>query len=321
MQHTPTFAVMLATPMYVFLSFSTNALGGMWERIVGTPEPPPAPITLSFVGDMMFDRYIREKANLNGYDAILRDVHPTLQQSTLVFGNLEGPITTFTPVADYRDSGPNHYRFTFATTVAQTLRSANFSAVTLSNNHTGNFGTEGLEQTTQWLDQAGVGYVGGPTDPYTPWRTATSGHDIAVYAYDPWNLPEDEILLTRIQAEATSTFVILLAHWGEEYETVPNKSQRDLARAFIDAGVDFIAGSHPHVIQNKEKYQDAWIYYSLGNFVFDQYFSAQVRCGAVVTLTLDTNHTYSVAESFIQLAENGTTIQSDCKTEVASIQQ
>jgi len=320
MHHAPTFAAIVATPLYVLLAFSSNTLSTWTDDWFENHDPAPTPITIAFVGDIMFDRYIREKAEtVHGYDGVLAGVAPLLRRHDLVFGNLEGPITTSASVADYRDPGPNHYKFTFATSVAATLADAGMSAVTLGNNHTLNFGTEGLTQTKTWLEIAGVGYVGAPDDPYTPWRTATGTHNIALFAYDAWHTDDTDLLRTRIGAEATSTFVVVLAHWGEEYDTTPNDTQVTLAHTLIDAGADLVVGTHPHVVQNKEEYAGRWIYYSLGNFVFDQYFSDAVRCGAILSITLRPNNTYTTAESFIELNGDGTTATSTCMTTVPTI--
>jgi len=320
MSHRTTRFIIVGVPLYVFFAFSTHALAPIWERVVHrTPEPVPQPITLTFVGDMMFDRFIREKATVHGYDAILADTRTLFASSTYVFGNLEGPITSFAPVSDYRDGGPNHYRFTFATATAPLLADYRFGAVTLSNNHILNFGSEGLAQTKEWLLRSGVGYVGAPDDPYTPWRTATSGYSIAVYAYSPWHTDSTDTLLARIASESGSTTVVVLAHWGEEYDSQPNAQEIALAHRLVDAGADLIVGSHPHVVQHKEHYAGVPIYYSLGNFVFDQYFSPAVRCGAVVSYTLLPDSTATTTEAFIDLSQNSTTRPGTCLTTVPTL--
>ncbi len=312
------FPAYLSLSLFALFAFTTQALVPLWER-VGKDESAVTelpPITLTFVGDMMFDRYVREKAEVNGYDVILEKTAPLFASSTYVFGNLEGPITTFAPVADYRDSGPDHFRFTFATKTARVLREHRFSAVTLNNNHITNFGTEGVVQTKEWLAHAGVGHVGAPDDLYTPWRTATSGIEIAVYSYSPWHTKDFERMRMSIGAEATSTLVVVLTHWGEEYETVPNAAQVARGRSFVDAGADLVIGSHPHVIQRKEVYKGVPIYYSLGNFVFDQYFSSEVQCGAVVSYTRFPDGGATTSEAFIELRKDGTTATSSCASSV-----
>ncbi len=82
-------------------------------------------------------------------------------------------------------------------------------------------------------------------------------------------------------------FLIVNIHWGEEYKEISNARQRKLARAMIDAGADVIIGHHPHVVQEMEIYQDRPIFYSLGNFIFDQYFSEPTQQGLAVGLVFN----------------------------------
>lgn len=80
-------------------------------------------------------------------------------------------------------------------------------------------------------------------------------------------------------------FIIVYTHWGNEYQTQANQTTQTLAHQLIDQGADLIIGSHPHVIQNHEIYQGKHIYYSLGNFIFDQYFSPATKKGRLVEVT------------------------------------
>jgi poly-gamma-glutamate synthesis protein (capsule biosynthesis protein) len=77
--------------------------------------------------------------------------------------------------------------------------------------------------------------------------------------------------------------VIPYFHWGAEYVSVPNQRQRSLAYAAIDAGADLVLGAHPHWVQETERYQGVPIFYSLGNFVFDQMWSTETRQGVIAT--------------------------------------
>lgn len=311
MKHASSIVVFIIVPVYVLSVFVAEVFAPTHASPVDTE-----PFTVTFVGDMMFDRYVREKADMLGYSAILKDVQDTLLESDVVIGNLEGPISTFTPVSDWREGGPDHYRFTFATTVAETLYDSGFSAVTLANNHILNFGDDGYMQSMYWLDTFNVGYFGAPDEPYKPWRYASGTVPVVVYAFDSWYARDVDILTEKIALEDPRTFVVVYAHWGDEYEVVPNQGQRQLARRFIDAGADFVVGTHPHVVQTKEQYKGAWIYYSLGNFVFDQYFNEQVRCGALITLSIEPDTSYTTDDAFIELARDGTTERSACKEQV-----
>ena len=78
-----------------------------------------------------------------------------------------------------------------------------------------------------------------------------------------------------LKESQTADIVVISFHWGEEYQTRSNKTQQNIAHGLIEAGADLIVGHHPHIIQEIEQYQDCWIAYSLGNFVFDQSFSEE----------------------------------------------
>jgi poly-gamma-glutamate synthesis protein (capsule biosynthesis protein) len=75
---------------------------------------------------------------------------------------------------------------------------------------------------------------------------------------------------------------VLFAHWGEEYVPKATARQERLAHAFVDAGADMIIGAHPHIVEPIEIYKNKAIFYSLGNFMFDQYFSYATTHGVAV---------------------------------------
>lgn len=92
-----------------------------------------------------------------------------------------------------------------------------------------------------------------------------------------------ENMVGSIRALALDVDVVVVSiHWGVEYETESNAYQKELGRAFADAGADLVIGHHPHVVQEVEEYKDSWIAYSLGNFVFDQNFSRETMEGIVL---------------------------------------
>jgi poly-gamma-glutamate synthesis protein (capsule biosynthesis protein) len=103
-------------------------------------------------------------------------------------------------------------------------------------------------------------------------------------------------------------WLIVYTHWDNEYQPLAHSSSVSLAHQFIDLGADLIIGSHPHVIQNHEVYKDKHIYYSLGNFVFDQYFEPAVRQGLAVSVEFkpDTREV-TVKETPTYLLKNGQT--------------
>ena len=106
---------------------------------------------------------------------------------------------------------------------------------------------------------------------------------------NPITLKAIQPLIDRAVAEARHLIVNI--HWGAEYQELSNDHQRDLARELIDAGADAIIGHHPHVVEEIEVYKDKPIFYSLGNFVFDQYFSIPTQQGLAVGVVLGADAT------------------------------
>lgn len=280
--------------------------------------PPPPPITILFTGDFMFDRYIRQIALSKGNDFILENVKPTLLDNDLVVINLEGPITHFASKSIYSVIGsPPNFIFTFDTSVAQTLVDHNINLVNIGNNHILNFGQAGLKETKELLQQAGVEYFGntGGSDSENRWLTKElGGLKLGFVNYNQFVGNGLEATLEDIeQAKEITDLVILYAHWGPEYtpESVP--TIQELAHTFVDKGVDLIIGSHPHVVQQKEVYQGKTIYYSLGNFVMDQYFSQETKEGLLVRVTIDAT-SYSM-----EFEEIPTTMDLSGQTKISKI--
>ena len=88
--------------------------------------------------------------------------------------------------------------------------------------------------------------------------------------------------IQKFKANEKVDFVIVMPHWGTEYKTTSTENQKYLAYRWIDAGADMVIGGHPHVIEESEIYKDKYIYYSLGNYIFDQWFEEDVKNGLAV---------------------------------------
>jgi gamma-polyglutamate biosynthesis protein CapA len=111
------------------------------------------------------------------------------------------------------------------------------------------------------------------------------------------------------QVENSSDLVIVYAHWGNEYQSNSNLAIQTIAHKLIDAGADVIIGSHPHVVQESEIYNGKVIYYSLGNFIFDQYFMPETQQGLLVKMVIDMKaETIAFIEYPILLLPTGQTI-------------
>lgn len=255
-----------------------------------SPTPTPACANLLFGGDLMFDRHIREKAEARGnYDFILAGLNQLFSQSDLIIANLEGPVTDFPSRSVGSAVGStNNYFFTFDPVVLDTLSQWPFT-LSLGNNHMLNFGQNGLEQTYQNLNKKELDYFGF----VQPEQEAPSyilheinGIKVGLINYNQFVTGGEERAVSDLETvRPLVEIAIVYSHWGNEY--VPeNQVQRQLAQQFIDLGADLVVGAHPHVVQGSEAYQGKQIFYSLGNFVFDQYFQPEVQQGLLVEARL-----------------------------------
>lgn len=256
-------------------------------------------INLLFVGDIMLSRTIGDiMARKNDWKYPFLEMADLLRSADLTIGNLEGPISS---------RGVNQgsiYSFRANPKAAEGLLSSGFDVLSIANNHIFDWGRAALSDTIGILNEVGIATVGAGhnfEEANAPRVIEIHGVKIAFLAYTdlyPQSLWATEtqggvsdstlenikkfISIARDQADV----VILLWHWGEEYETVSRPREQAIARALIDAGADIIVGHHPHVVQEVEEYNGGYIAYSLGNFVFDQNFSEDTRRGRALKIIL-----------------------------------
>ena len=289
---------------YIKINKSAKS-GSASEKAIGKK------VEILFLGDLMFDRYIRQVAQKKGNDFIFQNVATVLVGHDLVVANLEGPITDNPSISLTSKIGErNNYYFTFDRDVADTLRKYGIGLVNLGNNHILNFGERGLDQTEQFLDTARVNYFGdyrGNGKRF--FAKEINGVRIGFVNYNQFTANGSENVLDDIvAARKESDFVVVYAHWGTEYVTSPDDKIRNLAHEFIDKGAGLIIGSHPHVIQSNEEYRGKKIYYSLGNFIFDQYAEKNTTIGLGVVFDLDyPAMTTKFTEISLQMQSNGQT--------------
>jgi len=255
------------------------------EAIEEVVHPGPH-ADVAFGGDMMFDRSLREYAAQYGGDYLFGCIDHVLEGVDFAVANLEGPITEHASMSVGTAPGSkDNFTFTFPTSTAALLKAHNFGAVGLGNNHIFNFGEAGVLSTIQALGQQGVGYFGDPLD-HQIYETHVGGVALTFIGYNEFDSDKKmaaERAKTQVHnARAQGWVPVVLAHWGNEYETSATPAQVALAHEFVDAGAALVVGAHPHVVQNSEIYKGVPIYYSLGNFIFDQYFSPQVMRGLLL---------------------------------------
>lgn len=248
----------------------------IFAQVEGATVPflPPR-VSVTFVGDIMLDRGVAAHTVRYGTSTILGNF--IFPESDLLVGNLEGTITRQKSVAT-----PSNLRFTFDPALAQDILKP-FSLVTLANNHTGDFGQIGLDETRTSLDSFGVGYFGSPTNSSLEKEVEIKGRQICFIGYEAFINAGTDSVVQKIQSLRTHCYkIIVFAHWGQEYEPHPTGKQFEAGHAFIDAGADLVVGAHPHVVEDYEVYHGHAIFYSLGNFIFDQDFSPETTSGLML---------------------------------------
>lgn len=257
----------------------------------GLPVEKPS-VSIQFFGDIMLDRHVALNMGNSGLEYIFAKLQGQENRffygATMYIANLEGPF------ASERVSTSKSIAFRFDPKYASQLKGYGFSAFNLANNHAYDMGAKNVAFTREVLAKNQLGYFG---DEYN------EGSEYVYIAGTDQNLPfniafvglndtEGGVNMTKVQrsideAKQKSKFVIVNIHWGEEYQRKSNAKQQKIAHQLIDWGADIIIGHHPHVIQEVEVYNNHYIFYSLGNFIFDQYFSKETQEGMSVGLVLE----------------------------------
>jgi poly-gamma-glutamate synthesis protein (capsule biosynthesis protein) len=246
------------------------------------------PVALLAVGDLLLDRYIKREIDRKGAEYPFENIKDFLSGNDLVLANLEGSFTDFAP----RKLDPNNTSFTFDPALAPMLKSNGFNIVNLANNHVQDFGKQGFAQSQAYLDQNNIDHFGDFYNEGPVLVKETNGTKIAFIGYNEFGDPAIAGTLEKIKnVRDKADFVVVYAHWGAEYQTNFWPGSQEKGRRFIDAGADIVLGSHPHVVQPIEIYKNRPIFYSLGNFLFDQIFSEQVRHGLGAKITFEKDKT------------------------------
>jgi poly-gamma-glutamate synthesis protein (capsule biosynthesis protein) len=243
--------------------------------------------TVLFVGDIMLDRGVEDSIKQNSIYYPFQKISHFLRGTDIVFGNLEGPVVNNPP-----EFPPNSLKFAFNPEVIKGASWCNFNLFSLANNHILDMGKEGLEETKEWLKKYGMNFVGDPLSSSSDSLNSAFFRDNIIFlAFNqifPFTIREEKIIkkVKTVKSSNPDNFLIVSLHWGEEYKLINSPAQQKLAHRLIETGADLIIGHHPHVVQNIEKYQEKLIFYSLGNFIFDQYFSPETQQGLAVGLEI-----------------------------------
>lgn len=270
----------------------------------GLPNPLDShQATIIFVGDMMFDRSVKASIvkNYNGnYQDFLSGIK-AVSEADLTFGNLEGPVS------DRGNRVGSIYSFRFDPAVLPVLKEAGFDVLSMANNHIGDYAYPALYDTASLMMKNGLLPVGGglnKTDALLPRITKVNNLTVCWFGaseFRPaWQAPTDTragindvtdplLYQTITNYRSKCDFIIASFHFGTEYMAFHNDFQEKYAKAAIDAGANLVVGHHPHVPEEVVSYKNGLIAYSLGNFIFDQYFSTSTMNGLVLKVTIGKN--------------------------------
>ncbi|MDO8509929.1 MAG: AmmeMemoRadiSam system protein B [bacterium] len=257
-------------------------------------------VSLQFFGDMMLERSVQRNFGKKGLDYVFEKIKG--RENRFFYGadwtvaNLEGPF------APARVPTTKSIAFRFDPSLAPSLKRYNFSAFSLANNHSLDMGIKNVGFTQKVLEQNGLKYFGYQTK-QGPEYTLLAGEkdglpeNVAFIGYNDVGSPinKKKIKTAIDEAKKQAQYIIVWPHWGEEYKRISNKSQREMGHWLIDQGVTAVIGNHPHVIQEMEIYKDRPIFYALGNFVFDQYFSKDTQEGISVGMTFENGNVKNIS--------------------------
>lgn len=243
-------------------------------------------VTVLAVGDLMFDREVRARMAKFGQAypfTLIRGAEDRFFHGVdIVTGNLEGAISA-------RRAPDKTIDFAFDKSSAKLLASLGFDAVSTANNHSLDQGTAGYDETQAALKEAGIGGCGHQVrDNGTPWTTVVRGRRVAMLCYNVTdNALDEKAAEAAVRAAAAAHDVLLVqVHWGAEYKPRPTTAQVALGRKFVEWGADAVIGSHPHVMEGMEIWNGRPIFWSLGNFIFDQDWSKETQRGLALGLAI-----------------------------------
>jgi poly-gamma-glutamate synthesis protein (capsule biosynthesis protein) len=228
----------------------------------------------------MLDRGVEALMMKNSFYYPFEKISNFLRGTDLVVGNLEGPI-----VKEPKDFGPHSLEFNFSQEVLAALKFVKINLFSLANNHILNRNRQGLTETKELLSQNKFYFMGDPIDCQS--QDVYEIDNMIYLALNktfPSNCSDEQIanLIKQLRKANPTKLLVVNMHWGIEYKIVNSPAQQQLAHLIIDNGADLIIGHHPHVVQNIEEYKGKLIFYSLGNFIFDQYFKEEVQQGLAV---------------------------------------
>jgi poly-gamma-glutamate synthesis protein (capsule biosynthesis protein) len=300
-----------------------------------TPDSSPADPTVSivFVGDVMLAETPGQRIR-QGHDPFAPFAR-LLDQADVRVANLECVVAR----GGKAEAGkPYTFR---AHPRALPLLKRHVDAVSLANNHSGDFGRDAFAEMLQHLQKTGVPYFGGGhnlSEAHAALIIERKGLKIALLGYDEffprhfeagqdhpgvaWSEDEQVVAdIRRAREVLHADIVIPFMHWGEEHRPLANDRQRQLARLMIDAGADAVVGTHPHVVEDIEHYKGKPIVYSLGNFIFDGFTDEDNNTGWVLTLNVGKGGVRSASRHTARMDRYGTPHPVEAPVPIADVKK
>ena len=242
-------------------------------------------LNVVLTGDILLDRGVRQVIEHHGVDHLFsEDVDSVFRSAQVVVGNLECPATKI--------KAPVFKQFIFRAEPEwlYTLKQHGITHLNLANNHSIDQGREGLMDTRQNIIEAGMTPIGAGSnmteasepvllvsEPRNVWLVPSLRLSLENYAFLPdkpcvSQEPMDSLLerVYRLRRADSTAVIIVSLHWGGEHTLQPVPLQRMEAHNLIRAGADILVCHHTHTLQTIEDYHGKMIYYSIGNFIFDQ---------------------------------------------------
>ena len=289
-------------------------------------EPEPVieeePVTLLFTGDVLLSDYVLNNYKNSGIDGVLSpELLDELRDADITVINNEFPFST-------RGTQAPDKQFTFRVDpkYVSVLTDMGADIATLANNHVLDYGADALLDTFDTLEGAGIDYMGAGTNASRAEALITRQADgktfgflaasrvIPVVSWDVQNASpgvfttyDPTRLIAAIEkAKDNCDYLTVFVHWGIERDEHPQDYQVSMAQQYIDAGADLVIGSHPHVLQGITYYKEKPVFYSLGNFIFNQ----SIPKTAAVKVTID-GEKEPVVQLIVATAGNARTVACD----------
>jgi len=252
-------------------------------------------INLTFTGDIILARSVNFlTVKSNDFTWAFKNIADELKDADLTISNFESPIIKNCPLTN------EGFKFCGDERNVQGLVYSGIDVVGLANNHAGNYGESGINETITTLERNNI-LVSGATNRKIAYREV-NGTKFAFLSFNTIGYVESGLVcgseenLKKLISEAkmNADVVIVQIHWGVEYVEDPTSTQQKLGRLAIDSGADMVVGNHPHWIQKYEIYKDKYILYALGNFIFDQEWSQKTKEGVIAKVKVNNNKIYDL---------------------------